>query len=231
MNIPIKLNFTAKFTKILLYECRQELRRRLSILSIALYICSISYLLYFLLATQGATVEMEVKYWNVLFWVVILFTIIQNAISQFGSESDGIYLYYYTLIKPEDFILGKICYAILYAIVLNLITYLAFSIWFGSPVMNHIVFLMTMILCSISFSILFTLMAAISRGLQNQGVLTAILGFPLSIPLISLVAKLAREAYFIETSERLLSQIAMLVGFDILMLVLAVILYPFLWRE
>lgn len=174
---------------------------------------------------------MEVKYWNVLFWVVILFTIIQNAISQFGSESDGIYLYYYTLIKPEDFILGKICYAILYAIVLNLITYLAFSIWFGSPVMNHIVFLMTMILCSISFSILFTLMAAISRGLQNQGVLTAILGFPLSIPLISLVAKLAREAYFIETSERLLSQIAMLVGFDILMLVLAVILYPFLWRE
>ncbi len=213
------------------YEFQNELRNRLSFLSIALYIFSVTYLLYFLMNTQGALVKLEVKNWNISFWIIILFSIIQNCISQFSKDSAGIYLYYYTLIKPEYFILGKICYGILYAITLNLITFFTFSLWFGSPIENIWLFILTMVMSSVSFTILFTITTAISRGLQNHGVLTAVLGFPLSIPLITLIAKIARESYFSQPSDQFGINLSILIGFDVLLLVLSVILYPYIWRE
>lgn len=220
-----------KFFYIFSYELKNELRNRLSFLSIALYVFSITYLLYFLMNTQGALVKLEVKYWNIMFWIIILYSIIQNCIAQFSKDSPGIYLYYYTLIRAEYFILGKIIYGILYSIVLNILTYLTFSIWFGSPVENLGLFLLTMILSSLSFSILFTLTTAISRGLQNNGILTAILGFPLSIPLITLVAKIAREAFFINPSDQFPLNLSILIGFDVILLILSIILYPYIWTE
>jgi heme exporter protein B len=213
------------------FEFQNEMRNRLSFLSIGLYIFSVTYLLYFLMNSQGALVRLEVKFWNIMFWIVILFSVIQNCISQFSKEGQGLYFYYYTLIKPEYFIIGKILYGIIYSIVLNLLVFGTFSIWFGSPVENMKLFLGAMILSSISFSILFTLTTAISRGLQNNSVLTAILGFPLSIPLITLVAKIAREAFFSLPSDQFAINLSILLGFDVILLVLSVILYPYIWRE
>jgi heme exporter protein B len=91
--------------------------------------------------------------------------------------------------------------------------------------------LVAILVSSISFSILFTLTTAISRGLQNNGILTAVLGFPLSIPLITLVARIAREAFFITPSDQFLINLSILLGFDLLLLALALILYPYIWRE
>ena len=181
--------------------------------------------------TQGALVKLEVKFWNVMFWMIIIFSIIQNCISQFSRDSQDLYYYYYTIVRPEAFIFGKICYGILYAIVLNLIAYFTFSLWFGSPVANFGLFLVAILVSSISFSILFPLTTAISRGLQNNGILTAVLGFPLSIPLITLVARIAREAFFITPSDQFLINLSILLGFDLLLLALALILYPYIWRE
>lgn len=216
---------------ILFFEIQHELRKRLSFLSIALYIFSVTYLLYFLMNTQGALVKLEVKFWNVMFWMIIIFSIIQNCISQFSRDSQDLYYYYYTIVRPESFIFGKICYGILYAIVLNLITYFTFSLWFGSPVANFGLFVVVILVSSISFSILFTVTTAISRGLQNNGILTAVLGFPLSIPLITLVARIAREAFFTTPSDQFLINLSILLGFDLLLLALALILYPYIWRE
>jgi heme exporter protein B len=181
--------------------------------------------------TQGALVKLEVKYWNIMFWIIILYSIIQNCIAQFSKDSQGLYLYYYTLIKSEYFILGKILYGVIYSIVLTILTYLTFSIWFGSPVENLGLFLIIIVLSSVSFSILFTLTTAISRGLQNNGILTAILGFPLSIPLITLVAKIAREAFFVNPSDQFPLNLSILIGFDVILLVLSLILYPYIWTE
>lgn len=219
------------FLKLCYYDLKSEVRNRLSFLSISLYVFSITYLLYFLMNTQGALVRLEVKYWNILYWVIILYSIIQNAIALFSKDSGGIYLYYYTLIRPEQFIMGKIIYGIIYSILLNLLTYSCFCLWFGNPIVNPSLFLLTMLIGSVSFSILYTAMTAISRGLRNHGILTAILGFPLTIPLISLVAKIARESFFANPSDQFGINLTILIGFDVLLLVLSLILYPYIWRE
>lgn len=214
-----------------LYELKSEFRQRLSFLSILLYTFSISYLIYFLMGTQGALLHLEKRYWNIIFWMVVLYSIIQHSVSQFSRETNGIYLYYFTLLKPEQFIWTKILYNIVYTIVLILIIYGVFILWFGNPIQNVPVFLTCVLLGAISFSILFCMTSSISRGLQNLGVLSSILGFPLAIPLVTLVAKIAREGFVLEASDNLIVNLSILIGFDVLLFALALILYPYIWRE
>jgi heme exporter protein B len=216
---------------LLKYDFQREFRQRLSFLSILLYVFSITYLMYFLLNTQGALVKMEVKYWNVIFWIIILFTTINELISQFSKESDGLYLYYYTVIHPSHFIISRLIFHAVYAALISLLTYFIFSLWFGSPVENFSLILLSILLGSSSFAILFTLTTAISKGLKNNAVLTSILGFPLSIPLITLVSRLSKEAFFITTSDNFWINLSVLIGFNLIMVVLSVILYPYIWRE
>ena len=213
------------------FDFQREFRHRLSFLSIVLYVFSVTYLLYFLMNTQGALVKMEVKYWNVLFWVIVLFSTINELIAQFSKENEGIYLYYYTIIRPSSFILAKIVFHTIYSSIISLITFLIFTLWFGSPVENYSLILLSILIGSASFSILFTLTTAISKGLKNNAVLTSILGFPLSIPLITLVSKLSKEAFFQTTSDNFTINLAILIAFNIIMVVLSVILYPYIWRE
>ena len=175
--------------------------------------------------------KMEVKYWNVIFWIIILFTTINELISQFSKESEGLYLYYYTVIHPAHFIISRLIFHAVYAALISLLTYFIFSLWFGSPVENFGLILLSIILGSSSFAILFTLTTAISKGLKNNAVLTSILGFPLSIPLITLVYRLSKEAFFTATSDNFWINLTILIGFNLIMVVLSVILYPYIWRE
>lgn len=216
---------------LLKYDFQKEFRQRLSFLSILLYVFAITYLLYFLLHTQGALVQMEVKYWNVLFWVIILFTTINELIAQFSKESDGLYLYYYFTIPAAAFIVARLIFHSLYALFTSLLTYFIFSLWFGSPVENFALILLSIALGSTSFAILFTLTTALSKGLKNNAVLTSILGFPLCIPLITLVSRLSKEAFFSTTSDNFWINLGILIGFNLIMLALSVILYPYIWRE
>lgn len=216
---------------ILKYDFIREFRQRLSFLSILLYVFAVTYLLYFLLNTQGALVKMEVKYWNVIFWVVILFTIINELIAQFSKETAGLYLYYYTLIHPAYFICARLIFHTFYASITSILTYLVFVLWFGSPVENYGIILLSIVLGSISFSVLFTLTTALSKGLKNNAVLTSILGFPLCIPLITLVSRLSKEAFFTSTSDNFWINLTILIAFNLIMVLLALILYPYIWRE
>ena len=181
--------------------------------------------------TQGALVKMEVKYWNVIFWIIVLFSTINQLIAQFSKENNQVYIYYYTLINPVCYILSKIIFHTIYSCFISLITFLIFCLWFGNPVENYSMILISIILGSSSFTILFTLTTAISKGLQNNAVLTSILGFPLAIPLITMVSKVSREAFFSTLSDNFMINCSILVAFNVLMLVLSVILYPYIWRE
>jgi heme exporter protein B len=220
-----------KISSILLLDFRREFKQRLSFLSIVLYVFAVTYLLYFLMNTQGALVKMEVKYWNVLFWVIVLFSTINQLIAQFSKEGNALYLYYYTVINPIHFILAKIIFHVIYACFIAILSFGIFCLWFGSPVENFATLFLSIILGTSSFAILFTLTTAISKGLKNNAVLTSILGFPLAIPLITMVAKLSREAFFTTQSDNFGINLSILIAFNVLMLVLSVILYPYIWRE
>ncbi len=81
-------------------------------------------------------------------------------------------------------------------------------------------------------SLVFTLMSAIAAKAQQNAALIAILGFPVILPQLLLLMRLSRAAFGEIFREGALWQLAGLTaGLDILVVVMAIILFPYLWKD
>jgi heme exporter protein B len=76
----------------------------------------------------------------------------------------------------------------------------------------------------------FTFLAAIAAKAQQNAAIMAVLGFPLIIPQLLLLMKLASAA-FNPALTMPASTVLLLVALDLMIVVLAVILFPFLWKD
>jgi heme exporter protein B len=75
-------------------------------------------------------------------------------------------------------------------------------------------------------------MAAISAKAQQNAAVMAILGFPLIIPQLMLLMKLSKSAFGEIFREGAMLQMSLLLlGFDVMVIALAIILFPFLWKD
>jgi heme exporter protein B len=83
----------------------------------------------------------------------------------------------------------------------------------------------------VSLSLVFTFLAAIAAKAQQQAALMAIMGFPIIIPQLMLLMKISEIAFAAVVQEGLWQMILLLVGLDIMVIALAVILFPFLWKD
>lgn len=211
-------------------ESRLELKNMYGIASVILYVVAIIVVLYLALASQGANKNIEVKYWNVLFWIMLLFASINTIAKSFIQENSSKYLYYYSLSSPVAIILSKMIYNALLMLAISIVSALLFTLVLGSPVQNMLVYFIVIFLGSISFSFLFTLVSSIASKAGNIG-LTAILGLPLIVIILIYLMKLSREAFFAETSENFLKTLGILILFDFMLFVLSLILFPYLWRD
>src|SRR3546814_8068511 len=154
-----------------------EWRSKYAVNSILLYVISSVFVCYHAFRSVDGVV------WNALFWIILLFASI-NAISKsFVQESRGRQLYYYTLASPNAIILSKIIYNIVLMLVLSLIALFVYSVIFRNPLGDPFLYLVSVVLVSISFATVFTMISGISSKANNSGTLMAILSFPVIIPL------------------------------------------------
>ena len=77
----------------------------------------------------------------------------------------------------------------------------------------------------------FTFLAAIAARAQQSTALMAVMGFPIIIPQILLLMKISAIAFSSVVQAGLWQMIALLIGLDIMVVLLAVILFPFLWKD
>jgi heme exporter protein B len=82
-----------------------------------------------------------------------------------------------------------------------------------------------------SLSLVFTFLAAIAARARQGAALMAILGFPLIIPQVLLLMRMSNTAFADVIQAGLLQIIFLLIALDILIIVLATILFPFLWKD
>ncbi len=88
------------------------------------------------------------------------------------------------------------------------------------------------LLGSVGLGLTFTMLAAIASKAMQQASLMAILGFPLIIPQLLLLIRLSKTAFAEVFKAGAPTQLVLLlIGLDILIILLAVILYPFLWKD
>ena len=198
-----------------------EFRQQYTFFGVLLYIASTTFVIYL---SMG---QPEDKVWNGLFWVTLLFICINAVARSFIQEGKGRMLYFYTIASPVQFIFSKLIYNGLLMILMSGLSLLLFTILLGNPLQHAILFFGIACLGGISLSLVFSFLAAIAAKASQPSAIMAILGFPLIIPQLMLLMKIANIAFSDIVQNGLAQMIGLLCGFDIMIIALAYILFPF----
>ena len=173
----------------------------------------------------------DISTWNALFWIIMLFASI-NAVSKgFLQESEGRQLYYYSLASAEAIILSKIIYNTLLMIVLALISFMFYSLFLRNIVEDVPWFLLGVIAGSAGLASAFTMVSAIAYKANNNGVLVAILGFPLILPLMLVIIKFSNEAMVGVDRMDSTGNLLIISLLNLIIMALSYLLFPYLWRD
>lgn len=202
-----------------------EIRQQYTFYGVLLYVASTIFVVYL---TMG---EPEETVWNALFWVIQLFVCVNAVAKSFLQDSRGRMLYYYSIAGARDYILSKLIFNALLMMSMTLLSLFVFTMLLGNPLVNVVQFIGISLLGGLGLSLIFTFLAAIAAKAQQQAALMAIMGFPIIIPQLLLLGKIAKTAFSSVVQAGLWQMVLLLVGLDILIILLAVILFPFLWKD
>ena len=203
-----------------------ELRQQHTFFGILLYVASTIFVLNLAMGQPESTV------YNGIFWMIQLFVCVNAVAKSFLQESKGRMLYFFSITSPVNFIIAKLIYSTVIMLLMVFVSLLLFRILLGNPVNNYFQFIAIACLGGVSLSLVFTLMAAIAAKAQQNAAVMAILGFPLIIPQLLLLIRLSKAAFGEVFREGALLQILLLlIALDILVIALAVVLFPFLWKD
>ena len=201
-----------------------EIRQQYSFYGILLYIGATIFVLF--LAVEAP----EEKVWNGLFWVIQLFICINAVAKSFLQESKGRILYFYSIASPGSFVLAKLLFNSLLMLLMSMLSLLLFTLFLGNPIAKAGAFIGLVLLGGWSLSLIFTFLAAIAARAQQNAAIMAVLGFPLIVPQLILLMRISNAAFNpmlpIHGSDLLL-----LAALDLMVILLAVILFPFLWKD
>jgi heme exporter protein B len=106
-----------------------------------------------------------------------------------------------------------------------------FTLLLGNPIEFGWQFIGIASLGGISLSLVFTFLAAIAAKAQQQAALMAIMGFPIIIPQLLLLMKISTAAFSAVVQAGWWQMVFLLIGLDVLVIALAIILFPFLWKD
>jgi heme exporter protein B len=201
-----------------------EIRQQYSFYGILLYIGATIFVLY------NALDEPESKVWNGLFWVIQLFISINAVAKSFLQESRGRMLYFYSIASPADFVLAKLIFNSILMLVMSLLSLLLFTLFLGNPMQKAGEFIGLVLLGGWSLSLVFTFLAAIAAKAQQNAAIMAVLGFPIIIPQLLLLMRLSNAA-FAPLLTVPLSSVLLLIALDAMIVLMAIILFPFLWKD
>jgi len=202
-----------------------EIRQQYTFYGVLLYVASTIFIVYLTMGQPEETV------WNALFWVIQLFVCVNAVAKSFLQDSKGRMLYYYSIAGARDFILSKLVFNAVLMMVMSLLSLFIFMLLLGNPLYDLLQFIGISFLGGIGLSLIFTFLAAIAAKAQQQAALMAIMGFPIVIPQLLLLGKIARAAFSPVLQAGLWKMVLLLTGLDILVVLLAIILFPFLWKD
>lgn len=209
---------------LLIKDLRIDFRNKYPLLATVSFLLSISYICY--LSFQGG---ITTNLWNSLLWVIILFTLLVAIGKSFSQEYDRS-LYYYFVCKPSDVIASKLIFNGLYAITLTTLTYIILNFFF--PIKGEVgtAFLLCLFLGTTGLAMAFTLISSIS-SVSGSSYLMAVLGFPISIPVILLAVTNSKKALLGAELIDIRGGLITLISVDVIIFALVYILFPYSWKK
>jgi heme exporter protein B len=208
------------FKKDLLLEIRQQY----AFYGVLLYIGATVFVLYMAIESP------DNRTWIGLFWIIQLFISINAVAKSFLQESRNRMLYYHSISSPQNFVLAKLLFNSVLMLVMSFLSMLVFSLFLTYPVEKTVPFIGIVFLGGWSLSLVFTFLAAIAAKAQQNAAIMAILGFPIIIPQLLVLMKVSSSVFSAGAPISMVS-VGILFAFDVMVILLAIILFPFLWKD
>lgn len=214
-------------------EVKLEWRAKYAFNGVLLYVVSTVFICYIAFNLNpgfaGSTGYPIV--WNVLFWIIMLFASVNAITKSFMQENKNRLLYYYSIAGPQAIILSKTIYNALLMTLLSVLALMVYQLFFTNKIGDPLFYFLTVLLGSISFSTVFTMISAIASKAGNNGTLMAILSFPVVIPVILLLIRLSKNA--MDGIDRSFSyeNIGVLLAINVIVITTSLLLFPYLWRD
>lgn len=207
-------------------EASLEWRQKTAFGGVMLYLVSTVFVCY--LSFSGMIPD---RTWNALFWIIMLFASFNAILKGFIQEGSGRLVYYYTLVPAQVLLNSKIIYNALVMVVLSLLGLLVFVVFMGDPIQNHTLFFTGMLLGISGLSAVLTMVSAIAGKARNNFTLMGVLSFPLVLPQILLLIRVSGAAIQGEAIQSHWQGLLVLLLLTGLGIVLANLLFPYIWRE
>jgi heme exporter protein B len=210
-------------------EFQLELRRKSVLSGIALYLVSLVFICYITFNLKFN--KLSEATWAALFWLTLLFSIVNSVAKSFIGEKKGLFLYLYTIASPKEIIISKIIYNTLLCFLLSLTAYGLFSILIENLVQDHLIFITILFLASVGFSAALTLISSIAAKSNNSNILMAVLSFPIILSILLMATRGTKNA--LDGIERSASsdELLNLLAINCILGGLAYLLFPYIWRS
>jgi len=219
------MSLRKEVTFLIRKEFLLEWRFKYAINGILLYVVSTVFVCY------QAFKSVDPTTWNALFWIILLFASVNAINKSFVQESPNRHLYYYTIASARAVILSKIAYNMFVMLLLSAIAYLVYSIIFQNPLGDPVLYVLVVMLGSIGFAGVFTMVSGISAKAGNNSTLMAILSFPIVIPLLLVLIKVSKNAMDGLDRSVSLDELVVLLAINIITVAISLVLFPYLWRD
>lgn len=209
---------------LFLKEIKTEWRNRYAINGILVQLVSAVFI------TNLCFQSLKPMTWNALFWVIVLFSAVNAIARSFIQEREGRLLYFHSLVNPLAVLYSKMLFNTLLSITITLLTLLLFSLFLDKPTWDLWRYTALIVLFSIGLGVLFTTISAIASKTKAGGIIMPLLSFPLIIPMI-VVAVAGGVMVVAGDHTNFLQNASILLLIDVMITVLASVMFKFLWQN
>lgn len=210
-------------------EFTLELRRKSVLAGIGLYLVSLIFICYLTFSLRNNSISEAT--WSALYWLAILFSVINSVAKSFIGEKGGISIYYYSVASPQEIIVSKIIYNTILALFLSFSGYFLFALFIGNPVQDNLVFVSTLILTSWGLASSLSLISGIAAKADNSNVLMAVLSFPVVISVLLMAIRATKNSLDGIAGSFSYDELLNLVAINCILTALAYLLFPYIWRS
>lgn len=206
-----------------------ELRTRYAINSLAMFIIVAISVILFSIGNEPINQNLTAG----LFWVVIFFTAMSGLARAFVSEEErGTTTTLQLIASPSTVLSGKLLFNIILVFCMNAVIAILYSAFFEEfAIQNYPLFFLTFVLGNIGLAVASTIIAAIIAKAGAKGTLYPVLSFPILLPLILTCVQLTLFSFDGTSFEECKFEIAIIVGYDVIMLTASYILFDFIWKD
>jgi len=210
-------------------DWQSELRTRYAVNALAMFILVTISVIMFSIGSEKITEYLT----GGLLWVVIFFSAMSGLSRAFVSEEErGTTMTLQLIASPSTVFSGKLIFNLLLVFIMNFVITILFGILFTSFIIRNIpLFALAFLFGNIGIAVSSTIIAAIISKAGSKGTLYPVLSFPILLPLILTLLELTKFAIDGNSIYSSMTEILVLVCYDVIMATISYLLFDFIWKD